>query len=160
MNVYLLRHGEAGKHSAWQGDDSLRPLTKEGITMMRRQAKNLAFWDLEIDVLISSPFTRAIQTAEIVGSALNLEVIQSDMLASMEFGPAQLGHLINQYTKAKNIMVVGHEPDFSQTISAVIGGADLELHKGGLARIEIIGENPLHGRLIYLLTPEIMGAKG
>jgi phosphohistidine phosphatase SixA len=55
-------------------------------------------------------------------------------------------------------MIVGHEPDFSRTISQLIGGGDVIMRKGGLARVDIKSGNQQRGELVWLLTPALMDA--
>src|SRR5579862_5981943 len=137
MKIYFLRHGEAGDGSQWQGEDSKRPLTDDGIERMRRQAKTLASWEPNIELILSSPLTRARQTANIVAKALKLDVTEEDGLKSGAFNLPTLGQILGQHTSVERLMVVGHEPDFSRTISALIGGGSVEMKKGGLAQVEI-----------------------
>lgn len=72
MTIYLTRHAHAGKRSAWEGDDSQRPLSARGVD----QAQDLAvFLDGEAPRrLISSPYIRCMQTLEPLGSRIELDV--------------------------------------------------------------------------------------
>ena len=67
-----------------------------------------------------------------------------------------LTQVLQSYPDASNIMLVGHEPDFSQTVSALIGGSRLAIKKGGLARVDVINADPLQGELVWLLPPSMM----
>ena len=157
MILYFLRHGLAGVRQEWQGDDTRRPLTKKGIKNIRTQAKVLARLDLQLDVIIASPLTRAFQTADIVAEELNMvaQLAQDERLAP-GFSRDALEQLPADHPEAKNIMLVGHEPDFSLTISALIGGGEVILKKGGLVRVDITATAPLQGDLVWLLPPKIM----
>jgi 8-oxo-dGTP diphosphatase len=77
--VYLIRHAVAGRRGSWKGSDEERPLTKEGL----RQAERLAssFADLALARLVSSPFTRCVQTLEPLAQAKGLAIACSDVLA-------------------------------------------------------------------------------
>ncbi|HLY25845.1 MAG TPA: histidine phosphatase family protein, partial [Aggregatilineales bacterium] len=78
VELYLLRHGVAYERDEWEGqDDELRPLTKKGIAKMESEAKTLKHFDLNLDKIISSPLTRAAQTAQIVADELKLKVVES-----------------------------------------------------------------------------------
>ena len=66
MQLLLIRHGPAGDRSAWNGPDSERPLTVEGREVMRLAVPALPGLVPKVDVLATSPFTRAYETAEIV----------------------------------------------------------------------------------------------
>jgi 8-oxo-dGTP diphosphatase len=76
--VYLLRHARAGRRSAWKGDDELRPLSKVG----RRQANGLVdvLADAEIELIVSSPYVRCVQTVEPLAKARGLEIDVADEL--------------------------------------------------------------------------------
>ena len=156
--VYFLRHGVAYEPGEWSGDnDELRPLTPAGIEAIKREAKYLRELQLKVDALITSPLVRAHDTAKIVAKALDLELAESDLLKP-GFNLTALSKLIKEYVPAERIMVVGHEPDFSTIISQLIGGGDVEMRKGGLARIDIRSQRPLRGMLVTLLTPKFLGA--
>ena len=74
MRLYFLRHGLAGDSTTWAGADEMRPLTPEGITRMQGSARTIAALELELDEIISSPYIRARQTADIVATELGLPV--------------------------------------------------------------------------------------
>ena len=157
MIVYFLRHGQAGLREEWTGDDAKRPLTKKGLKNMARQAKSLAEWDLRPDVIITSPLTRASQTADIVAGELKMVAqLQQDERLAPGFDRDRLAQVLTEHPETKNIMLVGHEPDFSLTISALTGGGNVMLKKGGLARVDLTDTAPLQGDLVWLLPPKIM----
>ena len=155
--VYFLRHGKAAPRAAWDGDDALRPLTPEGEAAMRREAKALKGLGLAPDLIVTSPLTRAQRTAEIVAEALGLggKVLQDERLAH-GFGPKALASIAAEHPEAEQLMVVGHEPDFSATVAAVIGGGDVVMKKGGLARVDVPDGSLKHGALAWLLTPPLL----
>ena len=113
--------------------------------------------DLPPDVIITSPLTRAFQTADIVARELKIvgQLEQDERLAP-GFGRDALEQVLADHSQAKNIMLVGHEPDFSLTSSALTGGSNVILKKGGLARVDITATDPLQGRLVWLLPPKSM----
>jgi phosphohistidine phosphatase len=155
--VYFLRHGLAGVREEWQGDDAKRPLTKKGIKNLVTQAKTLARLDLQLDVIITSPLTRAFQTADIIAGALKMVAqLKQDERLQPGFGRDDLEQVLADHPQAKNIMLVGHEPDFSLTISALIGGGKVILKKGSLTRVDITATAPLQGNLVWLLPPKSM----
>src|SRR5574341_2457841 len=157
MILYFLRHGVAGNREEWKGDDALRPLTKKGIKNMVSQAKGIDEMDLKLDLIVTSPLARAFQTADIVADELDMsdKLVQDDRLGP-GFGIDDLMEVLHNYPDAKNILLVGHEPDFSQTVSALIGGSRLLVKKGGLARVDVIAADPLQGELVWLLPPWAM----
>jgi phosphohistidine phosphatase len=157
MIVYFLRHGLAGVRQAGPGDDARRPLTKKGLKSMRAQAKTLARLDLQLEVILTSPLPRAFQTADIVAGALKMGArLEQDARLAPGFDRDALGQVLGEHAEAKSIMLVGHEPDVSLTISALIGGGRVRLKQGGLARVDITATDRLQGDLVWLLPPKIM----
>jgi phosphohistidine phosphatase len=156
--VYFLRHGKAAARSEWQDDDGLRPLTPEGEKELRREAVALKRLGLAPDVIVTSPLVRARQTADIVAAGLGLEerVVEDERLAR-GFDARALGKVAAAHPSADQVMVVGHEPDFSATIGELTGGA-VAMKKGGLARVDLAAGSPGSGELVWLLTPPLLGA--
>jgi phosphohistidine phosphatase len=105
-----------------------------------------------LDSIISSPLTRSLQTAQIVAAGLGTVVDVNDLLAP-GFDARRLWRLLRLYPGARRLLLVGHEPDFSLTIAAVIGGGQLAMKKGGLARVRLSQESTPRGSLLWLVTP-------
>jgi phosphohistidine phosphatase len=153
MYLYFLRHGEANWPN-WNKPDDARPLTDRGKKEMRKVAAFLKQLGLRLDQIITSPLPRAEQTARIAAEALGLKVHEEDLLLS-GFSTRELKRLIKKYP-GESVMLVGHEPDFTDVISALTG-AQLKLSKGGLALVDAdIGEG--RGRLLWLFPPKIAKA--
>ena len=137
MEIYILRHGIAVERGTpGYKKDSERPLTKEGEEKMHQVAEAMLGMGLKFDLILSSPYTRAEQTAQIVAGELDEEVTFSDFLVP----DGNLLDLIAEINKKKpeTVLLVGHEPDLSQLISVLITGdseASIELKKGGLCKI-------------------------
>ena len=134
--IWLLRHGDAEQGSP----DAERPLTGKG----RRQA-NVAGAALEalgvkIDACLTSPKLRAADTAALACEPLGIEPREEPQLAGGAFDPAELAAGLGD-----EVLLVGHEPDFSDAVRAVTGG-DVRMKKGGLAGIDA-------GELIVLMRP-------
>jgi phosphohistidine phosphatase len=156
MKLYFLRHGDAGDAEKWQGDDALRPLTDEGRRRMTREARNLERLDLGVDRVISSPLVRALQTAEIVATALRRrDRLVEDSRLGPGFGPARLAEILQENGDARDLMLVGHEPSFSTTIGHLTGAA-LDLKKGGVARVDVPDRAQLRGVLDWLLPARVL----
>jgi len=148
MKLYFLRHGKADWPD-WDRPDDERPLTKQGKKEMRRVAELLRELEVEPALILSSPLPRALQTAEIVAERLSIELKQDPALAP-GFSRANLQKILSR-TRKRDLMIVGHEPDFSMTITALTGGR-IKLAKGGLARVDL--DNPAgDGRLVWLIPP-------
>lgn len=158
MQVYFLRHGLADR-SAWDGDDFQRPLTPEGRDRMKRTARTLERLDLGIDHVVSSPLARARQTAEIVAKRLDLGVEQDERLAG-GFGPRELQDILEPMPSDARMMLVGHEPTFSDTIGAIVGGAHVVCKKGSLTRVDLFSVRPPRGQLVWVIPPRVLVLDG
>jgi phosphohistidine phosphatase len=127
---------------------------------MRREAEALRAMDLALDLIVTSPLARARRTAEIVAGELGLggRLVEDARLAS-GFDVARLEQILAAYGPAESVMVVGHEPDFSQTVAELIGGGDVVMKKGGLARVDVAAPAAGGGELVWLLTPPLLGSR-
>jgi len=157
MDLYFLRHGDAGTREGWAGEDRDRPLNEEGKERMRREGQAMAGMKLGISLVVSSPYVRAWQTAEIVAAALGL----SDSLAKDErLGPGFDSHalreILGEHAEVGALLLVGHDPDFSETIGACIGGGRVECKKGGLAKVDLRDPLRPRGSLQWLLPPRVL----
>jgi phosphohistidine phosphatase len=153
MHVYFLRHGEADWPN-WNKSDDERPLTERGKREMKKVAGFLERLDVGLDQIITSPLPRARQTAEAVAGRLHIQ-LHEDELLEPGFGSSEFEKLLKKYP-GEDIMVVGHEPDFSSTIEALTGGS-LKLSKAGLALVEV-DEAKKRGRLLWLIPPKVAKA--
>ncbi len=157
MKLYFLRHGLAGDRSEWKGDDAKRPLTAEGKDKMERAAATMAKRDLRLDFIITSPYLRACETAEIVARKLKLldKLVEDDRVA-YGFDIDKLAEILASCPKATCLMFVGHEPDFSETIGRLMGGGRVDMKKGGLACVDLPDPKTMKGELLWLVTPKMM----
>ncbi len=161
LNLFLLRHGIAvdrDPHSF--PDDSRRPLTLKGEDRVRLVGDAMQALELSFDGILSSPFLRARQTAEIVANTLGLrrELHFCDELTPAG-DPKALVRFINRMQPApENLLLVGHEPYLSELLSLLISGqpdAAIDLKKNGLAKMEVTPRLK-YGRcatLNWLLSP-------
>jgi phosphohistidine phosphatase len=151
MQLYFLRHGEADWPN-WKKPDDERPLTKRGKKEMREVAKFLARLKAKPSLILTSPLPRASQTAEIAAEYLNKQCREEKLLAP-GFGKRELEQLLDDHA-GENLMIVGHEPDFTGAIAALTG-ASLKLSKAGVALVEL-DHSQSRGRLLWLLPPKLM----
>jgi phosphohistidine phosphatase len=149
MELYFLRHGEADWPD-WKKSDDERPLTKRGKKQMRDVAKFLDRLKVRPDLIVTSPLPRAAQTAEIAADYLKAKLRKDELLAP-GFGPSKLRTVLKRH-RAKVLMLVGHEPDFTQVISELTG-ASLKLSKGGVALLDVDPESE-EGKLLWLFPPK------
>ena len=153
MKLYFLRHGIADWPDWDPARDHERPLTKDGVKKMKEQARAVADLDLKIDAVLSSPYTRAYQTADIVAGKLGLEVKTEPRLAP-GFNRDKLAEIVASFGEDQALLLVGHEPALSMIIAELIGGGRVQMKKGALARVDVSRE--LQGELVWLLQPKVL----
>ncbi len=156
MKCYFLRHGIAADAERWEGRDADRPLTREGKEKMAREARAIAALALDLDAIVTSPLLRAKQTAEIVAAELEMPVEEEARLG-IGFDARALREIIAERPDVGALLLVGHEPGMSLTIGASIGGARIVLKKAGLACVEFHDVASLHGELLWLVPPKVLG---
>jgi len=153
LQLYLLRHADAGDPMAWPGDDADRPLSAKGKRQARRLGSMLAGIGWRPDIILTSPKLRASQTAGIVGEAVDVKPDdESRLVAALEVG--DLEGILAAHPDARRVLLVGHDPDFS-AIASTLTGAAIELRKGAIARIDLpdAGATPGEGALRWLIPP-------
>ena len=153
MHLYFFRHAEAEDGSATLPDHA-RQLTKRGVERTRHAATVLKSLGIKPAQLYSSPLVRARQTADILAEALGVTVEERDEVGP-GFNTQAIDRLVRDAQNDDEVMFVGHEPDFSATISALIGGGWVDMKKGGLARIDLDNTQPLRGMLVWLIAPKV-----
>jgi phosphohistidine phosphatase len=158
MNLYLMRHAIAIEPDE-NTEDSQRPLSEKGRKRLEKIARNLEKLDLSFDLILTSPYLRARQTADVVADALNLKpkhVVESENLVPLGFVD-QLIEEINAHEPIEFLLIVGHEPFLSQLIGMLVAGdasLSIEMKQAGLCRLSI--ESLIYGRcatLEWLMTP-------
>src|SRR6185369_11039676 len=111
MNLFIFRHGLAGEPGTAGYADAARPLTSEGKSKLKSIAAAMLKLELSFDLILSSPYTRARQTAEIVAERLKLsDKLEFSRLLEPQGSFADLVSLIRKRASADNILLVGHEP--------------------------------------------------
>ena len=158
MELYFLRHGAAAARADWEGDDSQRPLTDQGREDMTRMAGLLARMAPALDAIVTSPYVRSSETAEIVAQHLDMQdkVVIDDRLEP-GFDAGRLGKLLKKFPEAKALLLVGHEPDFTTTIGELTGGR-IVLKKGGMGYVETADGSLKKAVLVWLVQPNVTGA--
>jgi phosphohistidine phosphatase len=154
MFLHLLRHAHAGDPDAWMGADAARPLSPKG----RAQAQALGAYLAEIgfttDAILTSPKVRARETAEIVAASLDLETaIDARLAGGVDVRTVEA--IIEDAGEPESVILVGHDPDFSDLLAAMCGPGSVPMRKGAFARIET--ERPVRpgtGTLRWLLPPD------
>ena len=160
MNVYLLRHGIAADPSEPRfKNDAERPLTPKGRRRLRQIAGGMGVLKISFDVILSSPYVRTKQTAEIVAKSLKrLKQLKFSDELTPGGNPKLLIQQLNELRpRPKNILLVGHEPYLSKLIALLTAGntnMEIDLKKGSLCKLE--AETLRYGRcatLVCLLAP-------
>lgn len=166
MNLYIIRHAIAVDEGTPEyEEDSQRPLTDKGKKKMRQIAKGLRALGADFDLILSSPYVRAKETAEILADVFKTrkDVEFSDNLIPMG-DPDSLIAEINEKYSANSLVLVGHEPHLTALISLLVSdnaGVDMTLKKGGVCRLS--ADDLHHTRkatLEWLLTPGILVEMG
>lgn len=158
MNVFFLRHGEAGNRVAIPSKDFERSLTETGKIEIEKIAYSLERMDLEFDKIATSPLARAHETAEIVAKAQRKpDKVESWDELRPEGNRLDLFRRLSKMRQDADVLLVGHEPYLSNLIGEIISGnlaCRIVLKKGGLARVQITSFAPKpSGELRWLLTP-------
>jgi phosphohistidine phosphatase len=138
--LWLLRHAEAADGAP----DDARPLTERGVRQAEAVGRAVQTLGANIDVCLSSPKLRALQTAQLACAPLGLEVIIDRRLSGEPFD-------VEELTAGQgDVLLVGHDPSFTLLLHDLTG-AQARMKKGGLAGIS-------KGELVVLLRPTELSA--
>lgn len=163
MNIFILRHGIAvDRGTKGFENDSERPLTGKGKRQLRKSAAAMKRMNLRFDLILSSPYVRARETAEIVAEELKLKkrLRLTDVLKAENEPESVVAEIRRLKPEPRNLLLVGHEPYLSNLVSRLVsgnGGLALDFKKGGLCKLETEKLNGgVVARLTWLLTPKLM----
>lgn len=162
MKLLVVRHAIAEDREVFAAtgrEDALRPLTAEGTRKMKRTARGLRSIFPGIDVLVSSPFTRAHETAEIIRREYELDRIETARELEPDTPLNDVVQWLGRLDKGA-VAIVGHEPQLGRLGTYLISGYDhsgVELKKGGACLIEF-DQRPevANGRLVWAISPGIL----
>lgn len=163
MELLVVRHAIAAEHSDWARtghDDSDRPLTDKGRVRMRSNAAGIAAIVPHLDVIATSPFARAGETALILGRAFRrAPVVEVASLASGGSRGELLEWLANR-GEEEVVAIVGHEPDLGTLVAALVAGQrarPLAMRKGGACLLRFDGPPAIGcGELRWFLPPRLL----
>lgn len=166
MDLILLRHGLAEDKTEFAKknlEDHLRPLTLKGRRRTQQVCMEMRTWIKEVDLIVSSPFTRARQTAEIASQIyMEAKVIESAELVPSSPPEAFCRWLNAHGDQHKKIIATGHEPHLSTFASYMLTGqakSFLELKKSGILclRFESFSSaTPKSAELLWLVQPKLV----
>jgi phosphohistidine phosphatase len=164
MLIYLVRHGIAmDREDPKCPPDTERPLTPKGMKRSHAAALGLLALKVKPDAVLTSPWLRAVQTAEIFCEVMGYSskrIIHSDALK----GTATPAELLRDLAKmkAKVVLCFGHEPHLHLVIGQVLhtGARITELKKAGVACLELERISPPQGQLLALYPPSTLRLLG
>jgi phosphohistidine phosphatase len=133
--IWLLRHGDA--EDGGSKPDAARDLTEKGERQARAAGQALKALGAGLDVCLTSPKVRAKRTADLACEVLHCPVEEDDRLSGGDFDPQELA------AGRGEVMLVGHEPDFSGAV-AFVTGSRVKMKKGGIAALD---DHVLHALL-------------
>ncbi len=151
QQLWLLRHGEAEPHEA--REDAARRLTPRGERQAREAGAALAALGVELTAAFTSPRVRALDTAKLACESLGAEPQVIEALSD-GWSERDARELMAGFGPEDRVLVVGHEPDFSQVVHDLTG-ARIDLKKGGVAAVRLDGTRR---ELFDLLRPKELEA--
>ncbi len=160
MKLVLVRHAIAEERETFAesgASDDERPLTKDGRKRMRRAARGLRELLDDLDMIVTSPLVRAVQTAEII--AAEYDAVPPAPLPSLGPGSDFGGFLewLKRMDDVQTLVAVGHEPHISGLAAWLLTGNDqplFEMKKGSAVLLEFNGEvRQGAARMLWFLTP-------
>ncbi len=163
MDLYVIRHGQAGHFGDPQWpNDAERPLTNAGSERLSRTVELLASSGFAPSIVATSPMQRCVQTAQLVAEGVSgdSQVVELDALLPGSDLETLLQWSATQLQQIRQIAWVGHAPDVSRLVAALIGAghAEIRFAKGAIAAIRFHGPAEIgHGELRWLVTAKMLG---
>jgi len=160
MQIYFLRHANAGEPKLNPAKDEQRPLDELGVEQSYVVGRALRALELKVDAVVSSPLVRAKQTASIVAGEIGQEhkLVTDDALRP-DAPYEQFEQLLARYKGKEAIMIVGHNPSQTEFLNRLVTGEDseaVELKKGAVARVDKDGRKP--AVLKWMMPPKLVRA--
>jgi phosphohistidine phosphatase len=165
MQLYIVRHGIAiDREDPKCPPDPERYLTEEGVEKTKQVAKGVAALAASADLLLSSPYVRATQTAEIFASALDYakqKIRRTDLLLPGA-DPSLLFRELAKDKQSSSVFLFGHAPQLDDIIAAALGSKRhvTSLKKAGVALVELKRVSPPIAQLVWLGTPKLLRRSG
>ena len=163
VDLFVMRHGIAVDLGApGITHDAERPLTPEGRSKLGQIVKAMHGMELAFDAIISSPYLRARQTAELVACSFKKPVTVELCEALVPDGTAvQVVEMLRRFRPPPGkLLIVGHEPNLSSLVSFLVagkGGSCVVFKKGGLCKLCVHSLRPHpEASIEWLLTPKQM----
>lgn len=163
VTLYLVRHAIAAERGPDHPDDSRRPLTTRGVERFRECVVGLAAAGVEIDEILTSPYVRARQTADLLAEGFERRPKITTMHAlAVEGSPVEVIDTLARYAKRPRVALVGHMPSIGDLAARLAGQRrGLDFKKGAVACIELDGLPPTGpGTLAWFLPPRLLRRLG
>jgi phosphohistidine phosphatase len=158
MQLLVIRHAIAMEREEWAGrPDSDRPLTDTGRRRMRKNSRGLQRISPHPELIATSPWLRAADTARVVAETLGVERMETIDAMLPDRPPSELADWLNERSDLTAVAVVGHEPHLGELVTWFIGGhsgTNFEFKKGGACLLRFEGPvDAASGMLLWHLTP-------
>jgi phosphohistidine phosphatase len=154
MILYLMRHANAGAFRGNPTLDAKRGLIKEGKEQCVLMARVLSALKVQVDLIVSSPLKRCLQTAQFVGTELGYDAkVEVSPALAPSGSYADFQAFLAACADREGVLVVGHNPNVFQFLGRLItgnGGASIRMRKGSMARVDMHRHPP---RLQWLIDP-------
>jgi phosphohistidine phosphatase len=160
MQLYIVRHGIAiDREDPKCPSEAERYLTEEGIEKTKQVAKGIAALGIHADMMVSSPYVRAMQTAAIFATALDhpkQKIRRTDSLLPGAEPSAFLRELARE-KDVSSVFCFGHAPHVDGLLAAAVGAQHhiTSMKKAGVALVELKRLLPPNGQLVWLVTPKL-----
>jgi phosphohistidine phosphatase len=159
MNLYLMRHADAGLARGNPTLDAKRGLVKDGKQQCILMAALLSAFNVQVDVILASPLKRAMQTAQLVGTEMGYDgKVEISPALNPESNYLDFQKMLAKYADREGVLAVGHNPSLFQFLGKLVtgnGGANLRVRKGSVARVDLDRHPP---QLQWLIDPRMARA--
>jgi phosphohistidine phosphatase len=163
LSIYLVRHAIAEERGDKWPDDAMRPLTHGGAARMRRAIAGLRALDMKVDVVLTSPLVRAVETAELLVEELR-PVPELRYLSALAPGgsPAKIADAVAAVHATRGVALVGHEPDLGELAAWLTGlRTALAFRKGGVCRLDLVAPAATRSaQIVWVALPKMLRALG
>jgi phosphohistidine phosphatase len=157
LEIYLVRHAIAAERGPKYPDDRKRPLTPDGIKRFKDAVAGLVELGIELDVILTSPLTRAEETATLLSVGLKKRPPIETVEALAPGG--KFAAIVDAVSKQgrrhrRRIALVGHEPDLGETTARWLGArGQVAFRKGAVCALEVDSATPSGPATLQWLMP-------
>ncbi|MBI1797993.1 MAG: phosphohistidine phosphatase SixA [Candidatus Eisenbacteria bacterium] len=160
MRLILIRHGPAGSADPerWP-DDGERPLSESGVRRMRLAARGIARMERGIQVILTSPLARALETARLLGDRLPDARVEAHDVLRPGHSPRRVMDMCASLDGVTHLALVGHEPDLGKLAGTIAFGAPspMPFKKAGACAFDFdAAPKAGGGRLLWFLPPRAL----